>query len=294
MSYEPRVLQVNQLELWTESFGNKENPALILIMGSGGQGILWPQAFCEQLASGGYYVIRYDHRDTGLSSSINYHQTPYTLMDMTQDVVAILDQYSLPKAHVVGASMGGLIAMLLAAHHADRVASLALMMTTIDMRPCFDAFQGQKSSSSLSAPTEAVLAAAKNAVTPPKTLDEKVDFFMANLKINSGDKVSLDLDACRQLALQVFARMKNPEGVANHFQAILASYDSYSQAPKAIKAPTLILHGDSDPIFPLDHAYATQEAIPHSRLEIIPGLGHGFCSESQFASIVEKIAAVAQ
>lgn len=294
VSHEPKVLVINELELWTESFGNKNDPALILIMGSGGQGILWPQAFCEQLASEGYYVIRYDHRDTGLSSSINYSENPYTLLDMTRDLVAIMDHYSLPKAHIVGASMGGVIAMLMAAHYPERVASLILMMTTIDMRPAFDAFQGRPTNSSLSGPAEKVLAAAKAVVTPPKTIDEKVASFLANLKINYGEKVELDLEASRQMALQVFARMKNPDGAMNHFHACMASFDLCSQAPKAIKAPTLIIHGDCDPVFPLDHAYAIQQAIPHSRLEVIPDMGHGLCSTVHFAPIIEKIVAAAE
>ena len=112
-AFEQKVVQTNGLEFWTESFGKKENPALLLIMGSGSQGIQWPQKFCEQLANKGYFVIRYDHRDVGLSSTIDYQKTPYTLLDMGKDAISILDSYGIKKAHIVGFSMGGPIALLI-------------------------------------------------------------------------------------------------------------------------------------------------------------------------------------
>ncbi len=137
MTYQPTVVQTNGLELWTESFGDNKHPTILLIMGSGSQGVLWPQSFCEQLALQGYYAIRYDHRDTGLSSSIHYQDHPYTLLDLAKDALGILDYYQIEQAHLVGASMGGSVSMLLAAHYPERVASLALLMSTMDLRPAF-------------------------------------------------------------------------------------------------------------------------------------------------------------
>lgn len=107
----------NGLELWAESFGDIKQPPLILIMGAGGQEILWPTEFCQTLAGQGYFVVRYDHRETGFSSSINFDANPYTLLDMATDVVHILDHYQLAYAHIVGVSMGGAIAMILGAHY---------------------------------------------------------------------------------------------------------------------------------------------------------------------------------
>src|SRR6187401_121002 len=94
-AFEQKVIKANGLYFWTENFGRPKDPALILIMGSGGQGLLWPQKFCEELANKGYYVIRYDNRDTGLSSAIDYQKTPYTLVDMAKDVTLILDGYGI-------------------------------------------------------------------------------------------------------------------------------------------------------------------------------------------------------
>src|SRR3990167_10332674 len=102
-------IDANGLELWAESFGNSENSPIILIMGAGGQDILWPTEFCQALAGQGYFVIRYDHRDTGFSSSIDFDAHPYTLLEMAADVVHILDHYQLQHAHMVGVSMGGAV-----------------------------------------------------------------------------------------------------------------------------------------------------------------------------------------
>lgn len=287
--YKPSVILAGGLELWAESFGDRKNPALILVMGSGGQGLLWPQPFCEQLAKKGYFVIRYDHRDTGLSSSIDYAQKPYTLLDLAKDLLYIIDHYQLKKAHIAGASMGGAVAMLLAAHYPACVDHLILMMTTTDMRPAFEAYQGLTTQSKLSQPLPEVIASTKTIVSPPETLEEKINLFLDNYRLNSGGKVPIDEEMCRQIALQSFVRMKNPEGPNNHFKAIRASYELLDEAPAQIKHPTLIIHGDVDPVFPIDHAYALQNALPHAKLAIIPNLGHGLPSHQFFSPIIQEI-----
>ncbi len=291
---EPKVIFSNNLEIWTESFGDKKNPALLLIMGSGGQGILWPQQFCEELANKGYYVIRYDNRDTGLSASVDFKQSPYTLLDLAKDATAILDNYDIQKANIVGASMGGEVAMIMAAHYPDRLSSLTLFMTTSDMRPAFDTFQGKPTESLLSKPKPIIFEAVKKMTNPPNTLKEKVDVFIENTKINAGTQVPLDTELLRQIGLQSFVRMRNPEGLNNHFAATTASYTLHQEALSKIKAPTLILHGDQDPIFGLDHAEALNKAIANSKLIIIPGLGHGITNTLFYKPIIEGITQIAK
>lgn len=288
---EPRVVQTtNNLEFWTETFGDKNNPAIMLIMGSGGQGLLWPQQFCESLASKGFFVIRFDNRDTGLSSTIDYAKTPYNLQDMAKDNIAILDSYNIQKAHVLGASMGGSIAMIMGANYPDRVESLILMATSPDMSICFNAFQGKPANpgSTLSSPTPAVLEGAKKMLNPPQTLNEKVEMFVEAAKLNAGT-LPIDETLCRQLALQSFVRMKNPMGVSNHFMAAESSYDLVTKAIANIKQPTLVLHGDSDPVFPIDHAKALNKAIPSSKLKVVPGMGHGALNISLFEPMIQDI-----
>ncbi len=287
--YSQQVVQLGHLAFWTETFGDKAHPAVILIMGSGGQGVLWPQLFCEELANKGYFVMRYDHRDTGLSASLDYEKTPYNLLDMATDIIGLMDAYDLKGAHLVGASMGGAVALLAGAHFPDRVLSLTLMMTTYDMRPAMFSFQGLPTDSLLSKPSDTVLNMSKDIVAPPETLEEKVNLFINYARINSGGKVPVDEALCRQLALLNYARMKNEQGAMNHFHAINASHDLLAAAPAKVQAPTLIIHGDVDPVFPIDHAHAMQEAISHAQLSIIDGLGHGLFSPVFFNALIDEI-----
>jgi len=288
------MIHANGLELWTESFGNSEDSPIILIMGSGGQGILWPTEFCRALAGQGYFVIRYDHRDTGLSSSIDFDANPYTLLDMATDVVHILDNYKLEHAHIVGVSMGGAVAMILSAHYPKRVRSLTLLATSVDFRPAFDAMQGIAANHSLPTPSPIVIEAAKKFhAMSSLTLEEKIQFFIDTAKLNSGS-IPVDEEFCREMAILNFERMKNPESPNNHYRAIMASYDLHAAAPSKITAPTHVVHGDEDPIFPLEHGKAIHAAITKSTFCIIPGLGHNFSCKELLSPMVTNIVSTAK
>lgn len=274
---EQKVVQVNHLHFWTETFGNKKDPAILLIMGNAGQAIFWPQTFCEQLASMGYFVIRYDNRDVGLSSAVDFNNSPYNLLDMAKDAIAICDAYDLKKVNIVGASMGGEIAMIFTAHFPERVNTLTLMMTTTDMKVSFDALRGLPiSKDALSKPKPEILAWYKKMLLNPVTsAEDKIKQSIEMFRLTNGSKLPLDEAFLQQLALQAVARTHLNQNPANHSMAIQASYDLHkSAASKIKKTPTLILHGDCDPIFPLDHAHAIKKAIPDAKLSIIPGMGH--------------------
>lgn len=283
------MIYANDLKLWAESFGNNNDSPIILIMGAGGQGILWPMEFCQTLAEQGYFVVRYDHRDTGFSSSINFDVNPYTLLDMATDVVHILDHYKLQHAHIVGVSMGGAVAMILGAHYPERVRSLTLLATSIDFRPAFDAMQGIASNHSLPTPSQSVIEAAKKfQAISSLTLEEKIQLFIDTAKLNSGS-IPVEETLCREMAILNFKRMKNPESPNNHYRAIMASYDFHAAAPSKVTAPTHVVHGDEDPIFPLEHGKATHAAIAKSTFCIIPGLGHNFSCKELLLPIVTNI-----
>lgn len=293
-AFEQKVVQGNGLYFWTESFGDKKGPALVLIMGSGGQGLLWPQAFCERLAEKGFYVIRYDHRDVGLSSAIDYKKAPYSLVDMAKDVTLILDSYNIKQAHIVGGSMGGQIGMLFAANYPKRTQSLTLIMTSPDMRATFDALEGKKTESKLSGPSLAMLASVKKAINPAQTMEDKVQALIQNIKITTGSKVAIDETLVRELALESIIRgQHNPLGVNNHFFAAKAVFDVMPEALSKIKAPTKIIHGDQDPIFGVDHAKALNQAIPQSKLVILPDFGHAL-PEQFYDPIIENIVEVSK
>jgi len=291
---EQRVIQANGLQFWTETFGDNQRPAILLVMGNAGQSILWPQQFCEQLANKGYFVIRYDHRDVGLSSPVDYAKNPYNLLDMAKDAISICDYYGIKKVNVVGASMGGEIAMIMGAHFPDRINSLTLMMTSTDMSVGLAALQDQPSNSTLSKPNPEYIAWLKNMMANPKsTVEGQVSQYIEGVRLANGSKIPLDEELIHQLVMQMFARMRYPTNQKNHFLAIQASYALHSEAPSKIKVPTLILHGDQDPIFPVDHAYAIQKAIPHSKLAIVPGMGHTVHTPF-FNIIIESIDNVAK
>src|SRR5262249_18339274 len=118
------------IDIWCEDFGNSREPALLLVMGAGGQALLWPDEFCAALAAAGRYVIRYDNRDTGQSTCFDFAQSPYTLSDMARDAVGVLDAFGIERAQVAGASMGGMIVQTLAIEHAPRLRTLTSIMSS--------------------------------------------------------------------------------------------------------------------------------------------------------------------
>jgi pimeloyl-ACP methyl ester carboxylesterase len=288
------IVQANNLEFWTEAFGNCENPPIILIMGLGAQGVMWPFEFCENLAGQGYYVVRFDHRDVGLSTLVNFEENPYNLLDMAKDILSIMDYYRLEKVHFVGASMGGLLAMLMGAHYPERTRSLTLMMTTSDIRPAIEAFQGIQTQSILPPPHPRVLEQANKMLQcMPETFEEKLELFVNNFRINSGS-IPVDEILCRELAASAISRMKNLEPGNDHMKAIIASYDLCAAAQEKVDVPTLIIHGDEDPILPLAHAHALKDAIKNSTLQIVPGLGHCLMNRQFFEPVIREIVACAK
>ena len=124
------MVRANGIEIWAEDFGEPRNPAVLLVMGAGGQGILWPDEFCAALVAAGHYVIRYDNRDTGQSTCVEFAKAPYTLSDMARDAVGVLDAFGVERAHVMGASMGGMICQTLAIEHAGRLRSMTSIMSS--------------------------------------------------------------------------------------------------------------------------------------------------------------------
>jgi len=282
------MVNSNGILLWAESFGKCENPPIILIMGSGMQGILWPSEFCQCLAAHGFFIIRYDHRDTGLSNSID-ESRPYNLLDMAIDVVEIQNHFNLENAHIVGISMGGVIAMILGAHYPKRVRSLTLIATSIDYRPIFDAMQGIVSNQSLPAPLPRVIEAIKKFQTMPSlSLEDKIQIFIDTAKSNSGS-LPADEALCREMAILHFKRMKNSASPINHHKAIMASHDIHAAASSMITTHTHIVHGDEDPILPLEHGLAAHAAIANSTICIIPGFGHHFSNKELMSTIVSNI-----
>ena len=266
--------------LWYETFGNKSDPALLLMMGNSCDATLWPEPFCRMLSDKGLYVIRFDQRDTGLSTWIDFSEKPYTLNDMAEDALHLLETEHVEKAHIVGFSTGGAIAELFALNYPSRVLTLTLMMTSIDLQIKNDAFMGKDMSHAELPPPKAsfikaILDLKKRSIN---TLQDKIELMVDNFKEANGNKAFYDRDYFYKLfeasLKRVDGRSQKVGHESNHALATSATSPLTKQELKSISAPTLVIAGEEDPIFPPPHGEKTADAIPAARLLSIEGMGH--------------------
>ena len=278
----------NGLQIEYDTFGDKADPALLLIMGLGAQMTAWPEAFCRELAGHRLYVIRFDNRDVGLSSKVEGGAAPdmmaaltgdtssasYRLDDMADDAAGVLDALGIAKAHIAGASMGGMIAQAFAIRHPDRTLSLCSIMSTT----------GNQSVGQASPEAMAVLMSA-----PPTTRAEAIE---AALKANKaiGGTSRVDDGRARAEAEAAYDRCYYPEGTARQLVAILASGDRTEQL-RAVRVPTLVVHGEVDPLVNVSGGKATAAAIPGSKLLVVPGMGHDM-PEQVWPQVVPEMVAL--
>lgn len=270
------VKTLTGIEIYTESFGNPANPAILLIMGAMNQGLFWPQPFCEALAAAGFLVIRYDNRDTGKSTVVNYSMSPYKLDDMMEDAIAVLDAYKLDRAIVMGMSMGGYIAQLMAINYPQRVSKLILLSTSADQRPYMYSLRGTYMGQfPLSAPTDEYLFhLAQAAFYVPKTPEEIVKSTVDQWRSVHGGSLAFPEQEITELVKQSLARIQNPMAAMNHGAAVGNSTDRL-EAVKSISTPTLVLHGEFDPCLPIDHGQYLADNITGAKL-IKLDMGHLF------------------
>jgi pimeloyl-ACP methyl ester carboxylesterase len=267
----PRA-QTNGIELEYDTFGDPSKPALLLIMGLGVQMLGWDERFCSMLADRGFFVIRFDNRDIGLSSKIEDGPLPnplqlmagdtssasYTLDDMADDTAGLLDELGIEAAHVVGASMGGMIAQTLACRHPERVLSLTSIMSSTG-------------SSESGQPKPEILAAL---ITPaPADREGYVDAMANTFKLIGSPGYPPDEAELRDLIGRLYDRSYYPAGFLRQLAAIMASGDR-SVTICDIGVPTLVIHGEDDPLIQLSGGEATAAAISGSKLVKIPGMGH--------------------
>jgi pimeloyl-ACP methyl ester carboxylesterase len=259
-----------EITLCYETFGDADDPPALLIMGLGAQMVTWQDDFCEQLAAHGLYVVRFDNRDIGRSTHLQgpppsllqllRYSVParYTLADMAQDAVGLMDELSIDRAHVIGASMGGMIAQTLAARHPARVRSLVSMMSSTGGR-----WVGRPALSSYTiflrrAPTER-----------EAFIEHAAQLFA---KIGSRG-IPQDTEGVRKIAALSFDRELDRTGAGRQLAAIIASGDRTAEL-EGITAPTLVIHGTVDPLVSPSGGRATARAIPGAELTMIEGMGH--------------------
>ncbi|HSX26437.1 MAG TPA: alpha/beta hydrolase [Chlamydiales bacterium] len=285
-----QIVQANGIEIWAETFGEKKNPPLLLVMGALCQGILWPTEFCQRLAAEGFYVIRYDQRDSGFSTCFNFEKNPYDLLDMAKDAVALLDALEVEKAHVFGLSMGGPVAELMSVHFPGRVMTLTLIATSCDFRPGSFAYDGlYPDDLVLSRPKEIYLAWIRQFFeSPPQTREGMLEERLKAWSILNGSIVPFDTELYREIEEEFLDRLKHPESLANHLLVMKKSFELIQNVPYLVRVPTLVIQGLEDVIFPPDHGVALAGAIRGSELLELEGFGH-ILNTHFYDFLIEKI-----
>lgn len=267
-----RIVNANGIEIWTEGFGRSSDPTVLLIMGAAAQGIVWPDEFCDALVEAGRHVIRYDNRDTGQSTCFDFSVHPYTVSDMASDAVGVLDAYSIDAAHVVGASMGGMIAQTVTLDYPDRVLTLTSIMSTPLGTSLMAGMVGE-GSSGLPGPSHGVRDALAAMAEPPRDDEQRVERAVVLWRALAGTIDPVDEQAVRARETRILARARDIDAALNHQLAMAASPDRTDRL-STITTPTLVVHGTADPILPFAHGQATAQAIPGAKLVSVSGMGH--------------------
>jgi pimeloyl-ACP methyl ester carboxylesterase len=268
------------LKLEVEQFGTAEKGTIMLIMGLGTQLIAWPLDFCQRLAVAGYRVIRYDNRDVGLSSKIDaagvpdaraailrrlLHlpvKAPYRLEDMALDAVALMDSLKIERAHIVGASLGGMIGQILAAKHAERAATLTLIMSSPGAPPPWDSTPEARKVLMTPAPANA-------------TAEDLIRMRMNTYRVISGPGQAMPESTLHEMARLSVERSADTSGSRRQLVAAMAT-GSLKSMLHDIHVPTLIIHGKNDPLIPFRRSEQMHARIAGSKLLLLEGMGHSF------------------
>jgi pimeloyl-ACP methyl ester carboxylesterase len=281
----------NGIQIEYETFGERASPTLLLITGLGGQLIFWDEELCEHLAQRGHFVIRYDNRDVGLSSKLEEAgvpdvmrtigalmqgeaiKAPYTIEDMAEDAVGLLDALGIEKAHLCGMSMGGMIAQTVAIRHPRRISSLISIYSTTG-NP--DLLQPKPEA------MEFLL------TPPPEGREANIEYTLKLYRTIAGSGFPFDEKWHRMMAVQAYDRAFYPQGVARQLAAILAQ-GNRKAALASISVPTLVIHGTDDPLVPVECGKDTAEAVPGAELKIIDGMGHDLPHGGAWPQIINAI-----
>ena len=258
-----RIIEANGVELCTEAFGDPADPPILLIMGIGASMLWWEEGFCRMLAGAGRFVIRYDHRDTGRSTTFEPGRPEYTGADLTADAVGVLDGLGISAAHLVGVSAGAGIAQEVALDSADRVLSLTLISTS-------PATPGDRDLPPPTAEFGRFVATAEADWSNP---DSVIDYLVDYSRILAGGERAFDETRLRELVRREIERARDFAAVQNH--DLMSHGEGSSKPLSSITAPTLVIHGTADPMFPIEHGETLAEEIPGARLVRLEGAGHG-------------------
>lgn len=285
----PRA-QVSGIELEYDTFGDPANPPLVLVMGLGAQLVDWPVDFAQQIADSGFHVIRFDNRDAGLSSWLDHLPAPdvaallsgtavppYTLADLADDLAGLLDAMDIDAAHVVGASMGGMIVQRFAINHPGRVLSLTSIMSTT----------GDPTVGGATPEAQAVLAR-----PPAPDRASAIESAIAAARVTASTGFLVTDDHLRARVTVAYDRGYHPAGTMRQLAAILADGDRTEQL-RDVTAPTMVIHGSADPLIDSSGGEATASAVPGAELLVVPGMGHDL-PEGAWPHIVDAVVRTAK
>lgn len=257
------MIEANGVELCAEPFGDPGDPPILLVMGIGASMLWWEEDFCRMLAEGGRFVVRYDHRDTGRSVTYEHGRPEYTGADLSRDAVGVLDGFGIPAAHLVGVSAGAGIGQEIALDPPGRVLSLVLISSSPALpvdRP-------------LPPPTERFGQFVSTAELDWSDPESVIDYLVEYSRLLAGGERPFDEEAFRELARREVERARDFAAAQNH--DVMSHGEGASGSLATIAAPTLVIHGTADPMFPVEHGEALADEIPGARLLTLEGAGHG-------------------
>ncbi|QGQ93819.1 alpha/beta hydrolase [Paenibacillus psychroresistens] len=274
-----QILNINGIEICAESFGKANDPTILLIMGAMCSMVYWDEEFCQRLADTGRYVIRFDNRDVGRSTTYESGTSHYSVADMADDAVGVLDAYHIERAHIVGMSLGGMIAQVIASRNPHRVLTLTLQASSI--------FGDDDIDRGLPPMDERILAYhATGATLNWKDEEAVARYLVAGSALLCGSKHTFDEKRAYKQVRQEIKRANNLLSMFNHAQ--LKGDANYEGKLPGISIPTLVIHGTEDTILPYEHGLALAAEIPNAALLTLEGTGHENHSDD-WDQIIEAI-----
>lgn len=285
-----KIVEKKGLSLWTDHFGEESSPVILLIAGAGASAFFWSNTFCQQLADQGFFIIRYDHRDTGLSSKSDFSHHPYSLDDLMEDLFLILDDYQISKAHLIGHAMGACIAQIAAAFHADRVLSLVLLaappagLSQIIPEPLAKAERDRL--------TETWKIMLEN--KPTRSLEESLEGFIKVWTHLNGE-YPVDRELAQNFLKDLYTRSHYQIGEHQNHMHVMQNYGKKlperTNLLQKIVCPTLIIQGEKDALIePQRGGKFLSKALPHAKYVSLPRMGHMIFNYKLEKELVELIA----
>jgi pimeloyl-ACP methyl ester carboxylesterase len=288
------MVKANGVDICVEAFGNPADPTLLMVQGACASMIRWDTDFCRELVNGGLYVIRFDNRDVGRSTSFTPGDPPYTLEDLADDAIGVLDAFGVERTHILGASSGGMICQLIALRHPATVRTMTLCISTPGIPEAARAVKPgelSQSESDLPSPSAALLDKVRLLANIDWSNEAAaVEGFVMEARAMAGSKFLVDEAEVRRWGPLEYKRQNNIFSFRYNTPIAETHTPTWRHRLKEIKVPTLVIHGTDDPVLPYPHGVALSQEIPGAKLVTLEGVGHELprgCWSQMLPAIVE-------